>query len=228
MAAWIDALAAHHQIIAMIEPKSEGVEMDSDLVAPDEALVLRFQQGDLIAFDILYLKYEKQIYYLILGIVGNPQDTQDILQETFWKVYKCLFTLRLERSFKAWLTTVAKHSCIDYLRKVRSKEPPVSLDSDDVVVVVYDRGPSPEEEAIANERLREAFQQLKPQHHTILLLDAQGYTSENIARELGLKVRSVSTLLSTARRELRQLLSISVRRGKYAGRKTSNDQQYSE
>lgn len=235
----MDGPAARRRIIATIKPQSGGIEMDSDLVAidADEALVQRFQRGDATAFDTLYLKYEQRIYFQILSIVGDPQDAEDIKMEVFWKVHQQLFTVCLERSFKAWILTIAKHSSIDYLRRRQSKEPPTSLGDDQFI---YDQGPSPEEKVIADELLREALQRLKPRLREILDLDTQGYSPEEIARILGLKASSVRTHFTQARREMRQFFHDATRRRKHSGRKIlrslilkkkpgmGNDQQYSE
>lgn len=215
----MDTVTVRHQIMATIKSQSGGVEMDSDLVTldSDEALVQRFQRGDLTAFNVLFLKYEQQIYRQILSMVSNPQDAEDIKIEVFWKVYQQLFTLYLKHSFKAWISTIVRNSSIDYLRRLKSKELPVPLD--DYEVTVFDQSPSPEEKVIADDLMREALQQLKPRLREILLLDAQGYELEEIARRLGLKACSVATLLSKARNELRQFFHDSVRRRKYAEQK---------
>jgi RNA polymerase sigma-70 factor (ECF subfamily) len=179
--------------------------MDYDLLdsLSDEALVQEIQCGKLDAFGILYRRYHNEVHYRVLMIVDKPEDAQDIAQDTFWKVYQQLPTLRLECKFRSWLLTIAKNYSIDHWRRLgRDKSFLQSLDSE--FVEGEDKASSPEESVIGDEQLKDALQQLKPQLREIVSLHMQGYTFEEIASGLRLSVGSVRTYLSDARRKLRQ------------------------
>jgi len=179
--------------------------MDYDLLGSlsDEALVQQIQCGKLVAFDILYQRYNDKVYYKVLMIVKKPEDARDIVQNVFWKVYQQLPTLQLKRKFKSWLLTIAKHDSIDHLRRL-GWEKSFLLSLDWEIIEWEDKASSPEGFVIGDEQLKDALQQLRPQWHEIISLHMQGYTFEEIALRLGLSVGSVRTYLSNARKTLRQ------------------------
>ena len=162
----------------------------------DEELVQWVQSGDLAAFNILYLRYQGQVYHRVRAIVG-PEDAWDITQETLWKAYRNLSTLQLKSSFKSWIFAVARNAGIDHRRK-QGRESPDELEDGDTVQ------PSPEDCIICIEDLRGAIKRLKTHYREVLGLSIQGYTPKEIAQQLHLSLGSVRTYLSDARRELRQ------------------------
>lgn len=182
--------------------------MDYDLLGSlsDEALVQEIQCGKLVAFDVLHQRYYEQIHYKVLMIVKKPEDARDIVQDIFWKVYQQLPTLQLERKFKPWLLTIAKHNSIDHLRRLR-REKSLLLSLDREIIEREDKAPSPEGFVIGYERLKDALQQLRPQWLEIVALHMQGYTFEEIALQLRLSVGSVRTYHSNARKTLRQIFT---------------------
>lgn len=195
--------------------------MDDDLVISDESLVRQYQRGNLIAFDKLYLKYRDLVYYQILAIVHHQEDAWDIHQETFWKVYQHLPTLCLKSTFKVWLSTIAKRKCIDYLRRKRC--PQKYIQTPEILDTIVDQyNPPPDVQIIVDEALGEALQQMDPRHRSVLLLDMQNYSLEEIARKLGWKVGTVRTYLSAARRSLHQCLQVEAPRTKCPKRTTSH------
>jgi len=86
-------------------------------MARKEAAVSRFCDGDLDAFDLLVGQWDKKIFNLAWRFLGNREDAQDVVQETFLSVYKSIGTLRDPRSFPAWLYRIALNHCRSRWRK---------------------------------------------------------------------------------------------------------------
>lgn len=75
------------------------------------------------AFEILYEKYKKDIYYYLLSIVKNPTIAEDLLSETFLKAYISIGTLKKEEAFRSWLFSIAHRQYLLYLRKEKNNIP---------------------------------------------------------------------------------------------------------
>jgi RNA polymerase sigma-70 factor (ECF subfamily) len=75
---------------------------------PDHALVAEVARGDAAALRTLYLRYERPTFNLILRLAGNREMAQDLMQETFTRVWTMARTFRGDRgTFKGWLFTIA-------------------------------------------------------------------------------------------------------------------------
>lgn len=81
----------------------------------DQDLVLRVQQGDKSAFDLLVLKYQHRIVHLVNRYVKDPSEAQDVAQDTFLKAYRALGDFRGESAFYTWLYRIAINTAKNYL-----------------------------------------------------------------------------------------------------------------
>ena len=88
----------------------------------DKELVQRVKDGDVHAFEKLLFRYEKQIFFYILKFINQNENAQDIVQETFIKVYRSLKTFDPEYKFKTWLFTIATNTAYDWLRKAKKRK----------------------------------------------------------------------------------------------------------
>lgn len=73
----------------------------------DNDLVLRVQQGDKHAFDLLVIKYQHRIIQLANRYIKDPSEAQDVAQETFIKAYRALADFRGDSAFYTWLYRIA-------------------------------------------------------------------------------------------------------------------------
>lgn len=92
--------------------------MNEDLnhsVDLDQQLVLRVQQGDKSAFDLLVIKYQHRIVHLVNRYVKDPTEAQDVAQDTFIKAYRALGDFRGESAFYTWLYRIAINTAKNYL-----------------------------------------------------------------------------------------------------------------
>lgn len=83
----------------------------------DEQLVTKYLKGDEKAFEILIKRYLKPIFNFAFRFVGNSEDAQDVTQEVFIKVWRHLKKFDKNKKFKTWIFTIAKNTCLDWLRK---------------------------------------------------------------------------------------------------------------
>jgi RNA polymerase sigma-70 factor (ECF subfamily) len=92
-----------------------GEELDQDLV-------LRVQQGDKDAFDVLVSKYQHRVTQLVGRFVRDQTEAQDVAQEAFIKAYRALPNFRGDSAFFTWLYRIAINTAKNYL-VARSRRP---------------------------------------------------------------------------------------------------------
>ena len=97
----------------------------------DHQLVLRVQNGDKRAFELLVLKYQHRIYSLISRFVRDADEVQDVAQEAFIKAYRALPAFRAESAFYTWLYRIAINCAKNHLVSRTRRPPGVDVDIDD-------------------------------------------------------------------------------------------------
>lgn len=94
----------------------------------DEALMIRFQQGDRAAFAALVRKHKTPLFNFALRQLRVRPTAEDVVQEAFVRVVQNAADFKHEARFSTWLYTIARNLCIDHLRKGALRKHP-SLDS---------------------------------------------------------------------------------------------------
>jgi RNA polymerase sigma-70 factor (ECF subfamily) len=96
----------------------------------DEEIIIDYLNGEKAAFTEIVDRYLKPIYNFNYRLIGNKKDAEDVSQIVFTKAWKNIRKFDTEKGFKTWIFSIAKNSCIDYLRK--RKDIPLSVfDSED-------------------------------------------------------------------------------------------------
>ena len=93
------------------------MEIDDYIVASDRELVGRVLEGDDNAFEYLFNRYRDAIHRLFVQRLGGANDADDLLQETFIKVYINLHRYNAEYTFGQWAYTIARNTFIDFVRR---------------------------------------------------------------------------------------------------------------
>ena len=94
----------------------------------DEALMVRYQRGDVRAFELLLTRHRRPIFNFILRFVGEKAQAEDLLQETFLRVIKGVDSYEKQAKFTTWLYTIARNLCVDHSRRQKFRKGP-SLDA---------------------------------------------------------------------------------------------------
>lgn len=170
-------------------------------------------RGNVNDFEKLVTAYEKNVYNIVLRMVGDPDDAADMTQETFIKAYRALSGFRGDSKFSSWLYRIASNVCLDFLRS-RSRHPQVSLstvDEDDrATFELPDMRQNPEEQLMKKlgmEAVRRGLEQLPEQQRQILVLrELGGLSYAELAQTLGLEEGTVKSRIFRARKRLCALL----------------------
>jgi RNA polymerase sigma-70 factor (ECF subfamily) len=178
----------------------------------DSEEVRRAKAGDYSAFEALVSKYERPIYTLARRIVGNVEDAEDVVQESFASVVEHLAEFREESTFYTWLSRIATNHALKLLRKRRGLAT-VPLDEGSVsrpeFIAPWATDPK---EAAQDPSIRalveEALAELDEKHRLAFVLrDIEGLSTEAAARELGITEGNLKVRLLRARLQLRERLT---------------------
>lgn len=90
--------------------------MEKEILHSDDELMLRVKKGDMQAFEALYDRYNKRLFHFILRFVGERDLAEDILQETFLRIFKKRKSYRKAGHFSAYLFTIGRNLCHDALK----------------------------------------------------------------------------------------------------------------
>ena len=174
------------------------------------------RSGDRAEYARLVENYYQPIYRLALKMLGNPQDAEDILQETFIKVFKHINTFDERSSLSTWIYRIATNEALMFLRKkhpefVSIDQPAENEESEQEPIQIVDWCCLPENELMSNEaktHLDQAITSLLPGLRAVFVLrDIQGLSTRETAEVLGISEMAVKTRLSRARLRLREILS---------------------
>lgn len=82
----------------------------------DKYWIKELQNGNHEAFEIIYDKYHKLVFYIINHITNDKEASKELVQDTFLKVWNNAKSFKINTNFKSWLSTIAKNTAIDYKR----------------------------------------------------------------------------------------------------------------
>ncbi len=187
------------------------------VIAGEEILIGRVQNGDSDAFFELVRPYERAVFLAALSLMKNDADAEDVAQEAILKAFKNLARFRQEAKFSTWLIQIAINEAKMRLRKDRRHlyesidEGRVGNDGDYIPRDFADWREIPSE-ALEKKELRraltKALDSLPEKYRTILILrDVQHLSINETAKILGLWEANVKTRLSRARLQMRDALA---------------------
>jgi len=181
---------------------------------PPEISLKALQAGDRAEFARLVNEYSSPIYRLGMRMLGNAQDAEDILQNTFLSALVHLEQFEERSTLSTWLYRIAANEALMLIRK---KKPQVDLEESDEFdenakpTQFVDWSALPENELLSGESQRNldhAIQNLpEPQRLVFLLRDVEGLSIKETAEALNLTETNVKTRLLRARMFLREQLS---------------------
>lgn len=177
----------------------------------DQDILIAVARGKVEALDVLYQRYRQELYSLAYSIVGDHQLAEDLIQETFVRVWRHAESYSPQAgSVRGWLFAILRNYAIDYLRKQRQRSTPREvplgeIECDDRLALedTWEEVWRREERA----QLCRAMMRLSEKQRLVIELGYfQGYTHVEIAAMCGLPLGTVKSSmrlgLLTLKREL--------------------------
>ena len=178
-------------------------------------LIADLCEGDETALAPLVEKYKRMVYRLAMQITKNHADADDVMQETFIKVYRSIRTFRKDAAFETWLYRIAVNEALNFVkRRERQREFTLETASEAEYEAItryrtqIDNDPHAHaEKAELRHHVTEAVNNLSLKHRTVVILhEFEGLTHAEIASILNCSEGTVRSRLHYARKKLRTLL----------------------
>lgn len=176
----------------------------------DEQLIARFQLGDVQAYDILVHRYKDQLLNFVFRFVGNRTDAEDIIQETFLRVYRNKHMYKEIAKFSTWVYTIAGNLAKTELRR-RKRHKIFSVSNfvnEEKDFDIPDRDHSPEKKvdsSIQESIIQKAIEKLPIKFKEVIVLrDIQGFAYEEISQILNIPLGTVKSRVNRGRLKLQE------------------------
>jgi len=184
------------------------------VTADDVEIVRACLAGSEAAYRQLVSRYQRPVFSLAMRVLRQAEDAEDVVQETFVRVFKALDRYDQARPFSTWLFTIAARLCIDHLRRRKMKTFSIfgkdSESDEDRVIDLEDPGPRPDDVVAGWEdetRVQALVDSLPPHYRIVVALRHQHDLSyEEIAEALKLPLGTVKARIHRARALLKKTL----------------------
>lgn len=180
----------------------------------DEDLMSNFQAGSVQAFNILVERYSERLTHYLYGFLSDMRRCEDLLQETFLRVYRNRHSYRRIAKFSTWLYTIAGNLARSEYRKRKRRRlysiQSVNRDNEEYEMQLPDESFSPDRHAesmIQDKHIQQALKEIPASFREVVVLrDIQQLSYEEIAEITGLPMGTVKSRINRGRTKLQALL----------------------
>ncbi|HEY9791282.1 MAG TPA: sigma-70 family RNA polymerase sigma factor [Candidatus Obscuribacterales bacterium] len=185
----------------------------------DAELIVLCQQKDSRAFEELIKRHQRTVYALLYRLAPDWNDTADLAQEVFIRMWRSIGNLRNPSAFRSWLSQIVTNLFYDELRKRPRQLPTISMDepldneegNDSTTRDIRDKAAGPDELCQRNELteiVRQAMTRLPEQFRTaIILREFEGLSYEEIALITHTEIGTVKSRIARARAKIQEMVS---------------------
>jgi len=182
----------------------------------DEQLILKFQEGDIKSFNEIVERFKDRLLNFVNGYMNDYEVSQNLVQDTFVKVYTHGHSYKEISKFSTWIYTIAGNLAKTELRKLKRRktysfsqlsndEKEFSLDRHSISI---DSNKASEERQQKYHDIREAIPKLNEDFRNIIILrDIQELSYDEISSITGLAIGTVKSRINRARLKLVEMIS---------------------
>ncbi len=169
----------------------------------DEEIIKKIQEGELLEFEEIVKRYQGKLIAFVGRIMGDYIDAEEVVQDSFLKLYKNIDYFDTKRKFSSYVFTITRNEAISFLRKNRKdlsldQVPEVSIEND-----LTDELFREEED----EKLRESLKKLSfGQRRALELYYFEEYSYKEIAAKLKLPINTVRTNIKRGKDTLKRII----------------------
>lgn len=204
--------------IARLEGRTSAAERTVQIRdLGDSAVVASFLDGEARAFDELVRRYRDRLVNFVVRMIGDRSRSEDLVQETFVRVYRHLHRFDQSKKFSTWIYTIASNLAKNELRN-RSRNPLVlfqaiksNWDADHRPLEWEDNTYKPDDlfrKRHLRSMVEQAVEQLPPHHRAVFMLrELEGKTYEEIAEITGVNLGTVKSRLNRARNNFAHIVA---------------------
>ncbi|MEN6455835.1 MAG: RNA polymerase sigma-70 factor [Prolixibacteraceae bacterium] len=167
-------------------------------------LIQAFKKGDTQAFELLFKLYHKRLYYFLFGFLKSREDAEEIVQETFVKIWESREHFWEDYPFESWLFRIAKNTSLNYNRKKVNRAV-----FEKNLGFFTDFSDNPADQSILFRETQSIIEVimngLPPKRKEIFILQKiEGLSRQEIAAKLGISVITVDHQLFIANKYLKE------------------------
>ncbi len=191
-------------------PSKEGNDIKK---LTDEELIFRFQEGDITSYNEIVARYKDRLTNYIYRYVGSYDECDDIVQDTFVKVYTSKHLYKEIAKFSTWIYTIAINLAkTKVVKQQKYKTFSISnvYDDENKDFDLPDEAFTPDVDANAkflNAHIQKALDQINENYRELVILrDIEDYSYEEIVDMTGLPMGTVKSRINRGREKLQELL----------------------
>jgi RNA polymerase sigma-70 factor (ECF subfamily) len=190
---------------------------DIQLTVSQEIDIQALQRGDVLAFEVLVIQYEKKVLNMCWYILQNKEEAEDATQDIFLTIYQSIPKFKGDAKLSTWIHRITLNKCLEHIRKAkRKKRFGIHLRIDPAFIDhTVDLNKNPEEALMEKERVKvflEAVQQLSENQriaYTLHHMDEFSY--KEISESMNLSLSAIESLIFRAKQHLKATLNDSIK-----------------
>lgn len=193
-----------------------NLQIDLDVYSDEESLLEGLKNGDRYACACLLKQHAPHVYAIAMRMMGDPDEAEEVLQETFISACKHIENFEGRSSLSTWLHRIATNAALMRLRKKKNREvsldtPMENLGNDDIPRQIEDWTYYPIDHTLNSETrdiIEQAIYDLPDSLRTVFILrEIEGYSTAETAEMLNISVSATKVRLHRARLQLREALT---------------------
>tara|TARA_B100000427_G_scaffold57235_1_gene44810 strand:+ start:2976 stop:3545 length:570 start_codon:yes stop_codon:yes gene_type:complete len=172
----------------------------------DEKLILRFQEGDINAYNELVKRYKDRLLNFVFRYFNNVEQAEDVVQDTLIKLYTHASYYKNVAKFSTWIFTIAKNNALTELRKNKRKKTDSLWTNDGKFIDISSKEESLESKVqneIAIDQLNKFLDEIPENFRiAVVLRDFQELSYEEISKILEIPIGTIKSRINRGRIQL--------------------------
>lgn len=185
---------------------TELSDMNDKFKYSDEKLILRFQEGDINAYNELVKRYKDRLLNFVLRYFNNVEQAEDVVQDTLIKLYTHASYYKKVAKFSTWIFTIAKNNALTELRKNKRKKTDSLWTDDGQVIDINSKEESLDSKVqneIAIDQLNKFLDEIPENFRmAVVLRDFQELSYEEISKILEIPIGTIKSRINRGRIQL--------------------------
>ena len=187
---------------------TESSEVNDKFKFSDEKLILRFQEGDINAYNELVKRYKDRLLNFVFRYFNNVEQAEDVVQDTLIKLYTHASYYKNVAKFSTWIFTIAKNNALTELRKNKRKKTDSLWTDDGKFIDISSKEESVESKVqneIAIDQLNKFLDEIPENFRmAVVLRDFQELSYEEISTILEIPIGTIKSRINRGRIQLAQ------------------------
>jgi len=182
---------------------TESLKVKDKFKLSDEKLILRFQEGDINAYNELVKRYKDRLLNFVFRYFNNREQAEDVVQDTLIKLYTHASYYKKIAKFSTWIFTIAKNNALTELRKNKRKQTDSLWTEDGKVIDINSKEQSLDvkvQNEIAIDQLNKFLDEIPENFRmAVVLRDFQELSYDEISKILEIPIGTIKSRINRGR-----------------------------